>query len=245
MDAATISGMDVTGTADEARRLEGASDLMMLTALAFSFPTEELARALSDESFASDVSGCLCDVGASGRVATDAAKALRGFAGEDPSRLLNRLKVDYSLLYLAPGSDVPVWPYEAPFEFVRAGREGAPSLFRSPVTLDVERIMRDSGVISQDARTEPVDSVWHELAYLSYALARVAQARRSAGDSATEGARWFASARDIWSRHVGAWVPDFLSLTIERAQTHARTQGYPCLARMGTLSLEAVSAVLG
>ena len=73
--------------------------------------------------------------------------------------LLALLKREYSLLYMAPGPDVSVWPYEAPFRFVAEGREGVPTLFRAPVTLDVERHMREAGVLPKDARREPSDSV--------------------------------------------------------------------------------------
>lgn len=52
-----------------------------------------------------------------------------------------------------------VFPYESAFIHVRAGVPGEPALFRSALTLRVERTMRESGVLPKDAETEPCDSV--------------------------------------------------------------------------------------
>ena len=40
--------------------------------------------------------------------------------------------------------------------------KGVPALFRTPVTLDVERLMREAGVVAKNARKEPCDSVFEE-----------------------------------------------------------------------------------
>ena len=70
------------------------------------------------------------------------------FAGARPAELLAKLKRGHSLLYLAPGAEAVVWPYEAPFRFVAEGREGVPTLFRAPVTLDVEDVYKRQGSLS-------------------------------------------------------------------------------------------------
>lgn len=61
-------------------------------------------------------------------------------------------------------------------EHAASGHKKAPSLFRSPVTLDVEKLMAASGVQIKDARKEPADSIRDELSYLSFAYGSAARA---------------------------------------------------------------------
>lgn len=64
----------------------------------------------------------------------------------------------------------PIFPYESAFVHVREGLPGAPALFRTALTLRVEKTMRESGVLPKDAETEPCDSAWNEWAFLSFLL---------------------------------------------------------------------------
>ena len=71
-----------------------------------------------------------------------------GFMAAD---LLADMRIVYSRLYLAPGGHTPIFPYESAFLHVERGMKGVPALFRTSVTLDVERLMREAGVVAQRA----------------------------------------------------------------------------------------------
>ncbi|MEI3231646.1 MAG: molecular chaperone TorD family protein [Gordonibacter pamelaeae] len=153
---------------DDVRRAIGLADSCELMAAAFAFPDAELAAALADGSFQSDALACLADAGAATATVDKAAAALSAFDGADVVGLADRMRKGHTILYLTPGVDVPIWPYEASFRYTAEGHEGSPALFRSARTLDVERHMREAGVLPKTARKEPSDSVWNEFSFLSF-----------------------------------------------------------------------------
>ena len=137
---------------DDVRRAIGLADSCELMAAAFAFPDAELAAALADGSFQSDALACLADAGAATATVDKAAAALSAFDGADVVGLADRMRKGHTILYLTPGVDVPIWPYEASFRYTAEGHEGSPALFRSARTLDVERHMREAGVLPKTAR---------------------------------------------------------------------------------------------
>lgn len=147
------------------RQAIGQADLCELLSVAFSFPNENLAQALANGTFVSDGIACMVDVGADETSLEGGRQAMSHFGGRDVYELFGSMRKAYSLLYLAPGSDVKVFPYEAAFRFVAEGREGTPTLFRSPITLDVERFMAEAGVATIKGRTEPCDSIFEEYSH--------------------------------------------------------------------------------
>ena len=157
---------------DDVRRAIGLADSCELMAAAFAFPDAELAAALADGSFQSDALACLADAGAATATVDKAAAALSAFDGADVVGLADRMRKGHTILYLTPGVDVPIWPYEASFRYTAEGHEGSPALFRSARTLDVERHMREAGVLPKTARKEPSDSVWNEFSFLSFLYGR-------------------------------------------------------------------------
>lgn len=242
------------GVMDEKlRRAIGLADVCELMAAAWAFPTAELAAALADGAFADDAAAALEDAGAVGGEAAEAVSALRGLSRsgyggavedsrvvecvEDPesaNELFSALRKGYSLLFLAPGSQVPVFPYESAFRHCALGASGVPALFRSPVTLDVERQMRAAGVTPADARTEPADSVWNEFAFLSYGWGKVAEALE-AGDADAE-QKWRDVTTGFWRDHGALWLPAFMEKTIEEAaglSEPAWGAPYRCFAGFG------------
>ena len=142
---------------DDVRRAIGLADSCELMAAAFAFPDAELAAALADGSLQSDALACLADAGAATATVDKAAAALSAFDGADVVGLADRMRKGHTILYLTPGVDVPIWPYEASFRYTAEGHEGSPALFRSARTLDVERHMREAGVLPKTARKEPSD----------------------------------------------------------------------------------------
>lgn len=166
-------------------RAVGMSDLASLLAAAFRFPEDgKLASALVDGTFLADWQASWED--ACG-VPCDAARiesCQASFACADHAAL----RREYSRLFLAPGTEVPIWPYESAFLHRKAQRTDVPNLFRTRVTVDVEQQMNEAGVHAVHARTEPCDSVGTEFEFLAYLYACGGEAlrRRAEADDADE-----------------------------------------------------------
>ena len=226
-------------TAPKARLAVGKADLCELLAATFSFPSSgELACALLDGSYASDLEGCLADAGASSEDARTARVSIEtAFAAREANELSDRLRKGHSVLFLMPGN-TPVWSYESAFRFAAAGHHEAPSLFRSPISLQVEAEMQVDGLLPGTTRTEPVDSIWCELGYMSALYGRQAAALGAGND---EGARyWENRARMFWERHAGMWLPDFMRHVAVKASSGQYAYGveYAPLALVGGAALK-------
>ena len=125
------------------------------------------------------------------------------------------MRIVYSRLYLAPGGHTPIFPYESAFLHVERGMKGVPALFRTSVTLDVERLMREAGVVAKNARKEPCDSVFEEFEFLSYLYAKLADALNC--DDAEAVAAWTERIQTFEREHAQAWLPAFMRRTQELA----------------------------
>lgn len=200
---------------ESVRRAIGVADACELLNCAFAFPDAALAEGVASGAVASDVRSCLADAGVPEGDAAAAAAALAPWEGADGAGLLAAMRRTYSLLYLAPGGHTPIFPYESAFLHVQRGLSKAPALFRSRVTLDVERQMREAGVRAKDDRVEPCDSVFEEFEFLSYLHAHQAEALRCGDDG--EAAVWGERAQRFVQEHAGAWMSAFMERTIELA----------------------------
>lgn len=229
------------------RRLIGRADLCELVRLTFTFPEDgRLAGALADGAYAADALACLADAGASEGDLRRAENLLAPFEGADAAELQDRLRKGFSILFLTPGRAAPVFPYEAAFRFMEAGRDGVPSLFRNPATLDVERHMARAGVEARNRLREPADSLWNELGFIGYLLGRAAACcgaapadepgATEAADGASEG--WLSRADDFAREHLDAWVPSFFAKTQDEAASGAHSFGteYGALAQLSALA---------
>lgn len=215
----------------------GIADMCEIASVMLAFPTPELAAALSEGIISEDLMGCFDDADVHDGVELLEA-VVSEFAPRNPDDLLGSMRRGYSLLYLAPGGDVPVWPYESPFCFVADGREGEPSLFRSPRQIDVERHMREAGVLPRDVRTEPADSAWNELSFMSYLYGQVAKAlHEGREDDAVE---WSGRIVRFWDEHASKWLPAFMVKTVEEVPKHPYGAEYGYLAEIGSLILDVV-----
>lgn len=190
----------------------GTADMFELLGRVFSFPNQEIANALSDESLYSDLKSCLSDAGVdvSEPLQKSCDAALRSLGGCDASELLEQLRIGYSLTYLSPGKP-PVYPYESAFRHVVDGKPGSPALFRSPVTLDVEREMRQAGVMPVDSRIIPCDAFWNECAYLAYVFGKRADAMQRSDKESLD--KWTENASSFVDDHVSKWMGSFLEAT--------------------------------
>lgn len=226
----------MTSHEDMLRRAIGIADLFELLSVAFAYPTEDFAQALADGSVADD--WCACWEDAAGEpYDADAA----GFTAEPLSApaTYEQLRREYSRLYLLPGKDVIIWPYEGAFKYRRDGREGAPGLFRTPTCLDVERQMKEAGVITNDARSIPADSINKELEFMAYLLGCHARSLSEADDElSAEEDEWAARAATFAQDHVLNWMGAFMEQTIELT----RLDAYKDLARLAIGAIGLLSA---
>lgn len=222
------------------RQAIGLADCCELMAATWGFPDERLCEAFCDGSYESDARLCLKDAGMDEAQRDAAMACLAIFAGARPAELLAKLKRGHSLLYLAPGAEAVVWPYEAPFRFVAEGREGVPTLFRAPVTLDVERHMREAGVLPKDARREPSDSVWDEFSFLAYLYGNVAAALEKEDEAAER--QWRGRIGAFCREHALRWLPDFMARTREESADKQCGCEYAALSRLADVVLGAVAA---
>ena len=156
------------GREEVVRRAVGKADAFELLSCAFAYPDERLAQGLVDGSFADDARACLLDAGTDLATADSVAESFALWRDATTADVLADMRIVYSRLYLAPGGHTPIFPYESAFLHVERGMKGVPALFRTPVTLDVERLMREAGVVAKNARKEPCDSVFEEFELLSY-----------------------------------------------------------------------------
>ncbi len=164
---------------------------------------------------------------------------LRKICKDNVEDLFHRLRRDHTVLYLLPGGEAAVWPYEAAFRHGSLGHDGLPVLFRSPCQLDVERHMREAGVMPADARREPSDSVWNELSFLSYLYGSLAAALHEDRDD--DAALWRARIAAFWNEHASRWLPDFMKQTQEAVARLSRGAEYGVFAALGQVALAAIA----
>ncbi|WP_080801201.1 TorD/DmsD family molecular chaperone [Arabiibacter massiliensis] len=220
---------------DEVRRAVGRADLCELLSCAFAYPDERLVEGLMDGSLADDALACLVDAGCDEASARAAADGLRAWPDAGPDELLHAMRRTYTRLHLAPGGRAPIFPYESAFLHKERGLPGVPALFRTPVTLDVERQMREAGVQAKNNRKEPCDSVFEELEFLSYLYARLADALHCGeGESV---AAWTERIRMFEEEHARAWLPSFM----RRTQELADDGPYRALAALGMTAMGVLS----
>ena len=225
----------------ELRKLIGLADCCELAARVFMFPDEQLAEALADGTILADSCSCMADAGLDDAVIARVKAELRPLLSETPSRLCENLRREYSLMYLAPGAEVPVWPYESAFLHVKGGKKGAPILFRSPVALDVEAQMRACGVRADNDRREPCDSVWNELSFLSFLYGSAARALYDADDGALND--FLDAAGAFEESHARQWFPAFFEETEKVSSNLEYGAHYAAFARLVDESARALRAM--
>lgn len=233
------------------QQIAGAADLCELLSTTWTFQRlDSVAAALAEGAWQSDARACLSDVGARGGDIAEAVAMIASFEGTDAQQLGARLRADYSLMYLSPGSRVAVWPYESPFRHAAQGKAEAPALFRTAITLSVEQAMEQWGLSPSGARKEPVDSIHEELAFLGRMLAW--SATRVPAD--VEARRGKASLAAFHREHTGLWVADFMKRSVlasealrERGGASPATYLSPwvSLSAFGAFAFPFIDAVIG
>lgn len=201
----------------------GLADSCELLASATAFPDRALADALSDGRAMADARSCLEDCGVAPDEVSRVCEPWESLAGQDPAAILADLRRAHSLLFVRQGNGVAVWPYESAYLHAEADRGGEPVLFRSAVTLDVERMMREAGALPQDSRVEPCDSVWSEFAFLSSVLAGEAAALHAGDEEASVLSRERFAA--FVEAHARRWLPGFFDAVARELPSIAESDG--------------------
>ena len=204
------------GQEEDLKQAVGLADACELLSYAFAYPDERLAQALVDGALADDARACLSDAGVAANGANAAAERLRAWQGASVEETLSVMRKTYSRLYLAPGGHTPIFPYESAFLHVERGLPGIPALFRTAVTLDVERHMREAGVAAKNGRKEPCDSVFEEFEFLSYLHAKRAEALHC--NDGERAAAWAQRIGAFEEEHISMWLPTFMRRTQELAE---------------------------
>lgn len=204
------------GQEEDLKQAVGLADACELLSYAFAYPDERLAQGLVDGALADDARACLSDAGVAANGASAAAERLRAWQGASVEETLSVMRKTYSRLYLAPGGHTPIFPYESAFLHVERGLPGIPALFRTAVTLDVERHMREAGVAAKNGRKEPCDSVFEEFEFLSYLHAKRAEALHC--NDGERAAAWAQRIGAFEEEHASMWLPTFMRRTQELAE---------------------------
>lgn len=211
------------------------SDLSSLLAAGFRFPGDDsLPSGLADGSFLKDWCASWEDACAGEpfdqKIVSECAEV---FAHADHAAM----RREYSRLFLAPGADVPIWPYESAFRHDAAGKDDVPNLFRTRATVDVERQMADAGVRPKHLRTEPCDLCATEFEFLSYLYAQRGEAIRVAGSEEGGSSEWERRIAAFSDDHVLKWIPQFFS----QVQCQSRIPEYRLLAKLGECYISELS----
>jgi len=208
------------------QRIIATADLFELLSLAFSFPTSALAEGIVSGTYWEDFKTCLSELNWSTSIDVPVFTT-------SSDALYQDMRKEYSRLYLSPGRLAVIYPYESAFLFAKTGRKGFPTLFVNPITLDVERQMREAGALPEDNRKEPVDSVGKECDFLRI-IYTLAVAAEHEGDC-TQAACWIKQAETFRREHIDLWLPSFLEMTREKS----RSSAYCMLAQMALEGLQA------
>ena len=218
-------------TTEELTKTLGAADAYALISTAFTYPGSELAEALADGTFLSDLDGSLQDMGIDEtslvQLRNSLSKALDGKSAEE---LLETMRPEYTELYYGPGKFRKMFPYESAFKKLQINPNGRATIFMTKSTHDVERSMKRKGAMPSDARREPADFFATELDFVRHLLTGYAAASLEDADADT----WKTDLETFFENHVSSWVPALLSKTKEVTNLDL----YQALAECGLLVIE-------
>lgn len=220
------------------KHIVGLADACELMSESFSFPTKELVTALIDNTYIADARSCLSDIEASPDVGICHSPSSAESRSSCMQAMFEDLRRSYTMLYLMPAGAVRIWPYESAFRYRAEGCGGTPTLFRSRHQIDVERHMREAGVMPNDSRREPSDSVWNEFAFLSFLYGSLAAALHEGCDADVVACR--RRIVSFWSEHASRWLPAFMGQTRVEAEALPRFAPYAAFAEVGLAVLAAI-----
>ena len=206
--------------AEAFRKASASADICELFSYAFMLPSEEFVSALLSGSFSQD----MCDCSRELLSLEDEAfiRTTSSLIGEldrvlepadDRTQLLFSLQAEYTRLYVVSGRAPLIFPFESAFKHVAGGHEGVPTLFISPITLDVEKQMKRLNALPENALKEPVDSMAAEMDFLRYLYTQTAHAIYHDSEETTSA--WLEEILTFRKTHFDTWLDAFMERTIQ------------------------------
>lgn len=216
----------------------GLADSCELLSIALAFPTEALAEAVASGALGADAASCLADIDRDG-ADVEAALSSLVFREQASDDVFGELRKEYSTIFLAPGARALVFPYESAFLHRLEHCPGSPVLFRSRSAIDVEKQMRDCGVLPQNVRQEPPDSVWNEFSFLSFLYGSIGNALYEGNDESL--VQWKEKLEAFWLSHGARWLSAFFSCVEREGADNAYGTFYASLSVFGRAVVGAIA----
>ncbi|MEC4175526.1 molecular chaperone TorD family protein [Adlercreutzia sp. R7] len=198
---------------NEIARWSTLADFYELFGVAFSFPEEPLARAVSTGALFGDLEAIGAELECP--AVLEGANRPEAFARKEPSELLVILRRSYSQLYLEPGRLRRVYPYESAFAFAESHESGMPTLVVTRAALSVEHFMRRARALPEDRHSRPVDSIECEFGLMG-TIWENALVSASQGEEAMA-REWEQLAGEFKGAHLDMWVNRFMERTVQEA----------------------------
>lgn len=134
--------------------------LFELLSLAFQYPGETVAAAISSGEYRGAFNEALRACGLEGRVCDGLA-----YGEVDAGELLRRLRIEHTRLFLGP-VQIVVSPYAGVWYANEIG--ATPLLYVNKESMSVERFMLQCGMRRPEGTNDPLDHIGTELEFLSY-----------------------------------------------------------------------------
>ena len=218
-------------TEAELTRVFGVADAFALVSVAFNYPSDELAEALANGSFRSDLVGSLSDMDIDKATVFQLCDGIsEATANKSAAELLEVMRPEYTELYYGPGKFRKMYPYESAFRKLEINPNGRATVFMTKSTHDVERSMKRRGAMPPDARREPADFFATELDFVRHLFTGYAAAVLEDGDAEA----WKGDIDSFLDNHVITWIPSLFAKTRDVTNLDL----YRLLAECGILVIE-------
>jgi DMSO reductase family type II enzyme chaperone len=182
------------------------AELFRLLAVGFLHPSPELASGLVDGAFQADLRACVTmldwPVAEAERVAARLDDAKARLAARDPDAVYHELAVEYSRLFIGPGTIV-VSPYES--IHLDGSTEARPLVMVSRSSRAVLAAYREAGLERSRDGNEPPEHIATELEFMYFVCFREAAAL--AEEDETASSMWENRRVAFLSEHLQAWLP--------------------------------------
>lgn len=227
MDTETQNEQPSTLCSDrQASLVAGCADMLSLLSCLLSYPTEDIARGLSDASIAQDVRQIGLELG----IDPDCSSfpPLDAYAKSDPEEILDTIRISYTAMFTHPLEPL-VAITEMRFRDIENEAEMPSTAFLNLAALHAEQCYRHAGFALSSVRSrEPGDHMAAELEYASKLYTRLYSAiTRNDADEIREQQNLICEFRP----HLDAWALSFFDAC-------AQHEEHPLYAWAGVIGKE-------
>ncbi len=209
------------------------SDLYQLMAIAWKYPTKELAEGILAGTFGEDAADCLVGLGVDPEEADAMAERLAETAkgeAETAEALLKKMRVEYTGLFLVPTKE-KVFLYESRFRYPKDANPKDYMMFVSPCAMHAEEAYKEAGVRVRASLQEPADHLVTELEFMAYVYRKLAASLHEEGKDAD---LWQWRANNFREFHLDKWYEEFLAQVLEVTECET----YRMLAILGGMKFD-------